>query len=100
MTNVSSMHEAGHSKLVHWDNLVGWDGEGHGMAVQDGGTHVHSWLIHVNVWQKPLQYCKVISLHTFIQVSQEAGQVVWYSHLFQNFPVCGDPHSQRLWHSQ
>ena len=23
---------------------------------------------------------------TFIQVSQEAGQVVWYCHLFQNFP--------------
>ena len=23
---------------------------------------------------------------TSIQVSQEAGQVVWYSHLFQNFP--------------
>ena len=23
---------------------------------------------------------------THIQVSQEAGQVVWYSHLFQNFP--------------
>ena len=22
----------------------------------------HSKLIHVNVWQKPLQYCKVISL--------------------------------------
>ena len=21
-----------------------------------------------------------------IQISQEAGQVVWYSHLFQNFP--------------
>ena len=26
------------------------------------GTYVHSWLIHVNVWQKPLQYCKIISL--------------------------------------
>ena len=26
------------------------------------GTHVNSWLIHVNVWQKPLQYCKIISL--------------------------------------
>ena len=25
---------------------------------------------------------------TCIQISQEAGQVVWYSHLFQNFPVC------------
>ena len=31
---------------------------------------------------------------TCIQVSQEAGQVVWYSHLFQNFPVYCDPHSQ------
>ena len=23
---------------------------------------------------------------TYIQISQEAGEVVWYSHLFQNFP--------------
>ena len=23
---------------------------------------------------------------TYIQISQEAGQVVWYSHVFQNFP--------------
>ena len=30
---------------------------------------------------------------TCIQISQEAGKVVWYSHLFQNFPVCCDPHS-------
>src|SRR5574337_441489 len=29
---------------------------------------------------------------TCIQISQEADQVVWYSHLFQNFPVCDDPH--------
>ena len=26
------------------------------------GTHVNPWLVHVTVWQKPLQYCKVISL--------------------------------------
>ena len=26
------------------------------------GTHVNPWLNYVNVWQKPLQYCKVISL--------------------------------------
>ena len=37
---------------------------------------------------------------TCIQVSQEAGQVVWYSHLLKNFLVYFDPHSQRLWHSQ
>ena len=27
-----------------------------------------------------------------MQISQEAGQVVWYSHLLKNFPVCCDPH--------
>ena len=25
-------------------------------------------------------------------MSQEAGQVVWYSHLLKNFPVSCDPH--------
>ena len=25
-------------------------------------THVNPWLIHINVWQKPLQYWKGISL--------------------------------------
>ena len=48
-----SMHEAGCSGLVYWDDPEGWDGKGGGRRLQDGG-HVHSWLIHVNVWQKPL----------------------------------------------
>ena len=29
---------------------------------------------------------------TRIQISQEAGKVVWYSHLFKDFPVCCDSH--------
>ena len=33
-----------------WEGGSGW------------GIHVNPWLIHVNVRQKPLQYCKVISL--------------------------------------
>ena len=33
-----------------WEGGSGW------------GIHVKSWLILVSVWQKPLQYCKVISL--------------------------------------
>ena len=41
--------------------------DGMGREVSGGqclrwGTQVHPWLIHVNVWQKPLQYYKVISL--------------------------------------
>ena len=37
---------------------------------------------------------------TSLQVSQETDKVVWYTHLFKNFPVCCNPHSQRLQHSQ
>ena len=33
-----------------WEGRSGW------------GIHVNPWLIHVNVSQKPLQYCKVINL--------------------------------------
>ena len=57
-----NMHETGCSGLMHWDDPEGWDGEGGERWVQDGEPHVHPWLIHVKVWQKPLQYCKVISL--------------------------------------
>jgi len=49
MTSASLMHEAGHSKLVLWDNLEGWDGEGGWRGSQDVGRHVHPLLIHVNV---------------------------------------------------
>jgi len=40
----------------------GWVGEGGGRGVQDGGTHVCPWLIHIDIWKKPPQYCKIISL--------------------------------------
>ena len=39
---------------------MGWRGRWEGGS--GWGTHVNPWLIHVIVWQKPPQYCKVISL--------------------------------------
>ena len=39
---------------------IGWRGRWEGGS--GWGIHVNPWLIHVNAWQKPLQYCKVISL--------------------------------------
>ena len=33
-----------------WEGELGW------------GIYVNPWLVHINVWQKPLQYCKEISL--------------------------------------
>ena len=62
MTSASLMHEAGPSKLVLGDNSEGWGGQGVWRGIQDGETHVHPLLIHVNVWQKPPQYCKAIVL--------------------------------------
>ena len=53
MTGASLMHEAGHPKSVLWDK---------GGGFRMGGTHKSLWPIHVDVWQKPTQYCKVIIL--------------------------------------
>ena len=61
-TSVSSMHEAGPSKPVLWDNPEGWAGEGGRKGVQDRGTRVCLWLIQGDVWQKSPKYCKVIIL--------------------------------------
>ena len=37
MTGARSMHEAGHSKLVLWDNPEGSGGKGGGRGAQDWG---------------------------------------------------------------
>ena len=55
------MQDTGCLRLVHWDDREGWDEEGGGGGGSGWGTHVYPWLIHVNVRQKPSQYCKVIA---------------------------------------
>ena len=51
------MYDAGNPKLVLCDNLEQWSGEECGRGIKREGTHV-------DVWQKPSQYCKVIILHS------------------------------------
>ena len=58
------MHEAGHSKPVHWDNPEGWDAEGGGRGLRDGGIRVHAWPIRVDVRWKPPQYCNYPPPHS------------------------------------
>ena len=69
MTSAGSMHETGCSGLVHWDDPEGWE------------THVHPWLIYVDVWQKPLQYCKLIKpqLNIFFLKARHALSLVTFS---------------------
>ena len=46
------------SKLVLCDRLERWDGVEGGRE----GPYIYLRLIHVDVWQKPIQYCKLIIL--------------------------------------
>ena len=56
--NPSDLHSSEHKKV--FARGIGWRGRWEGGS--GWGIHVNPWLIHVNVCQKPLQYCKVISL--------------------------------------
>ena len=51
--------------------------------------HVNPWLIHVNVWQKPLQYCKVISLQ-LIKLNEKKDFLMWtiLKHLLNSLLYC------------
>ena len=54
---------------------MGWGGRwewGLGWVI-----HVNSWLIHVNVWQKPLKYCKVISLQLIKINEKKRKKEIW-----------------------
>ena len=59
--NTQNLDETGHSGLCSGMSLR----DGLGREVEGGSgwrTHIHPWLIHVTLWQKPLQYCKLINL--------------------------------------
>ena len=57
---------------------MGWGGRREGWS--GWGTHVYPWLIHVNVWQNPLQYCKVVSLQ-LIKINRKKIKFIYFSHI-------------------
>ena len=58
---------------------MGWGGRREGGS--GWGTHVNPWLIHVNVWQKPLQYYKIISLQ-LIKINEKKKRVFSMTSVF------------------
>ena len=61
-----SMHETGRQGWCTGMTQRDGIGEGDGREFRMG-THVHLWLIHVSVWQRPPQYCKVIQFSSVAQ---------------------------------
>ena len=67
---LSRLRQITSPRWIHETSAQGWcpgETQRDGMEREVGGgismgTHVNPWLIPVNVWQKQLQYCKVISL--------------------------------------
>ena len=59
-TQVGCMREVLRAGALGRPRGLGWGGRREGSS--GWGTHVNPWLIHANIWQIPLQYCKVISL--------------------------------------
>ena len=45
---------------------VGWEMGG---RLKREGTYLFLWLVHVDVWQKPIQYCKAIILQLKINLN-------------------------------
>ena len=69
------MHETGaQGGALGRHRGMGWGGRREGGP--GWGTHVNPWLIHVNVWQKPLQYCEVTSLQ-LIKINEKKKKKVW-----------------------
>ena len=52
------------------------------------GDNIQPWHTSFPIWNQSIVPCLVLTVGflTCIQVSQEAGKVVWYSHLLKNFP--------------
>ena len=52
------------------------------------GGSIQTWHTPFPIWNQSVVSCPVLAVGflTCIQISQEEGKVVWYSHLFKNFP--------------
>ena len=51
------------------------------------GDNIQPWHTTIPIWNQSIVSCLVLKccFLTYIQISQEAGQVVWHSHLLNNF---------------
>ena len=66
------LYDARSSNQVLCDNLEEWEV---GRRSKGEETYVYLWLIHVDVWQKPTQYCKAIK-KIFLIISKKKKKII------------------------
>ena len=71
---------------MHWDDPEGWDEEGGGRGVQDWDTCIHMD-DSCQCMEKPLQYCKVISLRLKKKKNLPSMQETWVRSLGWEDPM-------------
>ena len=60
-------------------------------------TYVYLWLIHVDIWQKPAQYCKAIILQLKMnkkQMNKESWVFIGRTDAKAEIPVLWPPHAK------
>ena len=73
LAQAGCMRQVLRAGALGWPRGMGWGGR---REVGSGwGAHVNPWLIYVNIWQKPLQYCKVISLQ-LIKINEKKFSII------------------------
>ena len=75
---VGCMRQVLGAGALGWPRGMGWGGRWEGGS--GWGTRVNPWLIHVNVWQKPLQYCKAISLQLIKIIGKKKDKCTRWHH--------------------
>ena len=96
------LYDSGNSNQGLFINLEGWDGEEGVMGREVGGrfkrvgTYVYLCLIHVDVLQKPTQFCKafipqISYIYIYIYLKKEEipyereREVFWLPNLIQSY---------------
>ena len=80
-TQVGCMRQVLRPGVLGRPRGIAWNGRWEGGS--GWGIHVNPSLIHANTWQKPLQYCKVISLQLIKIYGRNKQTKVMYSKKIQ-----------------
>ena len=61
-STVVGTQQVSHSNVLKWVTLSLWMGSGCHSVFKTDHQYVYLWVIHVDIWRKPTQYCKAIIL--------------------------------------